>query len=316
MVAFASRTSVVDGRRLHALEAGRGPLVVLVHGFPDTAYAWRHQLAALASAGYHAVALDTRGCGRSDGPDDIAAYRLVELAADVAGMIEAIDDGPAHVVGHDWGSQIAFHAALLHPAHVRSVVGLSFPYSPPVPIALMRLLETDEHEFYVVWFQTPGVEADLESDVRGRLLGFYLAVSGDLTPDQRASGMIPRGGKLSDTFPVSATPPPWLTETDLDHLAGEFERTGFTRAANRYRAIDLDVADLAGMNRPITQPALFAYGTADPVFAYLRPSLDRLGDHLTDLRGVHAVAGKGHWLQQEAPVEVNDLVLDFLRDFT
>lgn len=312
MTEFTHRHLTVGGRRLHALEAGAGPVVVLVHGFPDTAFAWRHQIRALAAAGYHAVALDTRGCGASEGPDEVAAYRLVELAADVAGAIDELGEGPAHVVGHDWGAQIAFHAALLHPGSVRSVTGLSLPYSPPVPVELMRLLETDELEFYVVWFQTPGVEADFDAAVRDRLLGFYLSVSASLPAEQRATGMIPRGGSLSDTFPTDLTLPAWLTAADLDRLAAEFERTGFTRASNRYRAIDLDVADLADVAGQITPPALFAYGAEDPVFEFLRPACDQLPDHLVDLRGVHVVPDAGHWLPQEAPDAVNRLLLDFL----
>ena len=172
----------VNGIRLHTVEEGEGPLVLLIHGFPESWYSWRRQLPVLADAGYRAVAIDVRGYGRSSKPETIEEYRMLCLVADNVALVEALGETQAVIVGHDWGAPIAWSSALLRPDMFRAVAGLSVPYSPPSatrPSDAFRAMGGDE-EFYIEYFQQPGrAEAEIEADVRTWLLGFYFTASGD-----------------------------------------------------------------------------------------------------------------------------------------
>ena len=220
--------------RTHLVEQGSGPLVLLVHGFPEFWYSWRHQLPALAAAGHRAVALDVRGYGRSSKPGDVAAYRMLELVADNVAVVDALGEQSAVIVGHDWGATIAATSALLRPDVFRAVGLLSVPYTPPGgprPSEVFAGMGGEE-EFYVSYFQSPGrAEAEIEPDVRGWLAGFYAALSADTMPAPGAPDphFVGRGGTLRDRFPTGRLPH-WLGETELDVFAGEFERTGLTGA--------------------------------------------------------------------------------------
>lgn len=211
--------------RLHLVEQGAGPLVLLVHGFPESWYSWRHQLPALAAAGYRAVALDVRGYGRSSRPAAPDAYRMLDLVEDNVALVRALGEEEAVVVGHDWGAGIAATSALLHPEVFRAVGLLSVPYAPPGgprPTGLFARMGGDE-EFYVSYFQEPGrAEAEVEPDVRGWLAGFYAALSADTmpAPGEPDPHFVARaGGRLRDRFPGGQLPG-WLTEGDLDVYAG------------------------------------------------------------------------------------------------
>ena len=244
------RTVEAPAGRLHLVEQGTGPLVLLVHGFPESWYSWRRQLPALAAAGYRAVAIDVRGYGRSSKPEATDAYRLLDLVEDNVAVVRALGEESAVIVGHDWGSNIAAASALLHPAVFRAVGLLSVPYAPPGgprPTEIFGQIGGPEQEFYVSYFQEPGrAEAEIEPDVRGWLAGFYAALSADTMPVQGEPDphFVARGGRLRDRFPAGPLPA-WLSEEDLDIYAGEFERTGLTGALNRYRTLDHDWEDLA-----------------------------------------------------------------------
>ncbi|MFK0118715.1 alpha/beta hydrolase [Streptomyces sp. NPDC090994] len=306
--------------RVHLVEQGTGPLVLLVHGFPESWYSWRRQLPALAAAGYRAVALDVRGYGRSSRPADPAAYRILDLVADNVAVVEALGEREAVVVGHDWGATIAATSALLRPDVFRAVGLLSVPYTPPggprpsEVFAAMGGPEA-EQEFYVSYFQEPGrAEAEIEPDVRGWLAGFYAALSGDTMPAPGAPDphFAARGGTLRDRFP-SGHRPAWLTEADLDVYAGEFERTGLTGALNRYRNMDRDWADLAGHHgAPVEQPALFLGGALDASTTWLSDAIAAYPRTLPGLTASHLLDGCGHWLQQERPEDTNRLLTDWL----
>ena len=230
--------------RLHVVEQGEGPVVLLIHGFPETSYAWRHQLPALAAAGYRAVALDVRGYGRSSKPASGEDYRMVELVGDTAGLVRALGATTAAVIGHDWGSLIAANAALLEPDTFTAVATLSAPYTPrggPRPSEIFAHASGDA-EFYISYFQQPGrAEAEIEPDIRGWLQGCYASLSGDTMPSEGASHVfyIPPGTRMRDRF-VCGELPAWLSDDDLDVYVEEFERTGFTGALNRYRNVDRD----------------------------------------------------------------------------
>ncbi|WP_282699988.1 alpha/beta hydrolase [Streptomyces sp. CC219B] len=303
--------------RIHLVEQGRGPLVVLVHGFPESWYSWRHQLPALAAAGYRAAAVDVRGYGRSSRPAATEAYRMLDLVADCVAVVHALGEESAVLVGHDWGANIAATSALLRPGVFRAVGLLGVPYTPPggpKPSEVFAQLGGDE-EFYVSYFQQPGrAEAEIEPDVRGWLAGFYAALSADTMPGPDAPDphFVGRDGTLRDRFPAGRTPS-WLSEDDLDVYAAEFERTGLTGALARYRNMDRDWADLAGhAGAPIAQPSLFVGGTLDASTTWLADAIEAYPRTLPGLISSHLLDGCGHWAQQERPEDVNRILVEWL----
>jgi pimeloyl-ACP methyl ester carboxylesterase len=303
--------------RVHLAEQGTGPLVLLVHGFPESWYSWRHQLPALAAAGYRAVALDVRGYGRSSKPASADAYRMLDLVEDNVAVVRALGEESAVVIGHDWGATIAANSALLRPEVFRAVGLLSVPYTPrggPRPSDVFARMGGDE-EFYVSYFQQPGrAEAEIEPDVRGWLAGFYAALSADTMPQPGAADphFVSKTGELRDRFPIGRLPA-WLSEKDLDVCAGEFERTGFTGALNRYRNMDRDWEDLAAFDgAPITQPSLFIGGDEDASTTWLADAITAYPVTLPGLVSHHLLDGCGHWIQQERSAEVNRLLTDWL----
>ncbi|MYU07808.1 alpha/beta fold hydrolase [Streptomyces sp. SID8366] len=317
--AFRHRTVEAPAGRLHLVEQGTGPLVLLVHGFPESWYSWRHQLPALAAAGYRAVAIDVRGYGRSSKPEATESYRILDLVEDNIAVVRALGEESAVIVGHDWGSNIAATSALLHPEVFRAVGLLSVPYAPPGgprPTDVFGRIGGSEQEFYVSYFQEPGrAEAEIEPDVRGWLAGFYAAMSADTMPagSEPDPHFVTRGdGRLRDRFPAGILPA-WLSETDLDVYAGEFERTGLTGALNRYRNMDRDWEDLAPYcGAPIKQPSLFAGGALDASTTWMADAIDAYPTTLPALSASYLLDGCGHWIQQERPHEVNSLLTDWL----
>ena len=319
MTVLEHRFVKTNGINMHLAEQGEGPLVVLCHGFPEGWYSWRHQLPALAAAGFHAVAPDQRGYGRTDRPDPVEAYDILNLTADVVGLVHSLGRDEAVVIGHDWGAPVAWHCALLRPDVFRAVGLLSVPYLPrtwgdPRPTDAMRVLAGDQ-EFYQLYFQEPGrAEAELEADVRRALTMFLYAASGDAPPQKRWRFLFGKGERLLDTGGLPDRLPAWLTQADLDYFVGEFSRTGFRGPLNWYRNIDRmweQTRFLSGAK--IRQPALFAAGDRDAVIAMYRPAYEALDQTVPDLRAKALLPGVGHWIQQERPGEVNRLLIDFLR---
>jgi pimeloyl-ACP methyl ester carboxylesterase len=310
------RTIQTNGVRLHVAEQGEGPLILLLHGFPESWYSWRHQLPALAGAGYRVAAPDQRGYGDSDRPTEIEAYDQVELTADIAGLIEALGEERAVVVGHDWGAPVAWHMALLHPERVRAVVGMSVPHGARTstsPLARMKAIFKDLF-FYMLYFQEPGkAEAELEADVRRSLRMFYYSASGEVDPE-RVFQPYPSSARVLETLADTDTLPDWLGEDDLEVYVAQFEKSGFRGPINWYRNFDRTwerTPQLDGAT--IRQPALFIAGERDPVIAFSQKQLQRLPQVVPDLRGTVMLPGCGHWVQQERPAEVNQALLDFLQ---
>lgn len=324
MPGIQHRTLAVNGLRMHVAEQGQGPLVLLCHGFPEGWYSYRHQLHALAAAGYHAVAPDMRGYGQTERPDAVERYGMLHLVGDMIALIGALEAESAVIVGHDWGGPVAWLSALLRPDRIRGVVGLSTPFRPPGlplrPTALMP--QTPEALFYILYFQQPGVaEAELERDPRESVLRLFYGASGEVPRERIFDGMVPRhppasagGGFLRALGPAPRLPA-WLTERDLDVYAAEFTRTGFAGGLNWYRNIDRNAELLAPFSDlRIQVPALFIAGELDPVVRL--PNNDRLvaelGKHAPQLRRTLLLPGCGHWTQQERPQEVNAALLEFL----
>lgn len=314
---FTHRLVPSPAGRIHLVEQGTGPLVLLVHGFPESWYSWRHQLPALAAAGYRAVAVDVRGYGRSSRPQSVAAYGMLELVEDQAAVVHALGEQSAVIVGHDWGATIAANSALVRPDVFRAVGLLSVPYAPrggPRPSEIFAQMGGND-EIYVSYFQEPGrAEAEVEPDVRGWLAGFYAAFSGDTMPAPEAPDphFVSAGGTLSDRFPAGRLPA-WLGGEELDVFAGEFERTGMSGALNRYRNMDRDWEDLAAFDgAPIAQPSLFVGGTLDASTTWLADAIEAFPTTLPGLVSSHLLDGCGHWIQQERPAEINRLLTGWL----
>ena len=312
-----------NGIRMHVAEAGAGPLAVLCHGFPESWYSWRHQLVALAGAGFHAVAPDQRGYGQTSAPEAIDQYTLLHLVGDVVGLLDALGEPTAAIVGHDWGAPVAWHAALLRPDRFRAVVGLSVPFRPRSPVRPTSVMaQTPEAVFYQLYFQETGVaEADLERDPRAsihRLLHWASGEARDPRPrtvDAGDVGMVPRAQGLVASRPDPGRLPAWFTEADLDFYAGEFTRTGFRGGLNWYRNIDRNwelLAPWAGAT--ITVPALYVAGDRDLVLAFrgMDQLLPALTKFVPNLRRTLILPGCGHLTQQERPGDVNAALLEFL----
>jgi pimeloyl-ACP methyl ester carboxylesterase len=293
---MGERTIATNGIELNVLEDGAGPLVVLCHGFPELAYSWRHQIPALAGAGFRVFAPDMRGFGRSSTPSEIEAYDVVTLCADMTGLLDALGEQSAIFVGHDWGANVVWQLALQQPQRVRAVAGLSVPFIPRAPAAPIPIMRRHLGEdFYIVWFQQPGVaDAALAQDVRRTL-----TTSRQWTA-QWAQEEARRG------------PPPWLSEQELNVYVEAFERTGFTGGLNWYRNIDRNwELSEPFAERRIEQPAMFLTGELDPVRNFM--PAEAMSGWVTDLRAEIVVEGAGHWVQQQAPEQVNAALLEFLR---
>ena len=319
MTEIAHRSVETNGIRMHIAEAGEGPLVVMCHGFPESWYSWRHQLVALAEAGFHAVAPDQRGYGQTDKPEAIEAYTQLHLVGDIVGLLDALDEEQAVVAGHDWGAPVAWNASVLRPDRFRGVIGLSVPHNawagkiPPTEGMKQRF---GDRFFYQLYFQEPGkAEAELEADVRRTMRMLLYAASGDAPPGD-GLGNLPRTATFLEGLadPGEALPG-WLSEADLDFFTGEFERAGFRGGLNWYRNIDRNWELMAAFNgKKVTPPSLFVTGDRDLVVAMAGPGfLDRLRESAPNLRDAVMLPGVGHWTQQEAPEAVNDAMIGFLR---
>ncbi len=308
-----------DGITIHALELGEGPLVLFVHGYPETSHSWRHQLPALAAAGYKAVAIDVRGYGRSSCPPGIEQYSMGRLVADNVRIAEALEADRVVIVGHDWGSPIASTSALLRPDLFDALVMLSVPYAPPsvrAPIPLLAEIYGADAEFYMNYFQQPGrADAEAAEDVRSWLLGIYYGAMAGAPAEARPFAVIPKGKRMKDFLVQPAGDLSWLSVDDLGEYVAAFERSGFVGGHNRYRNLDGDWAELAAFRgRPVEVPSLFIGGDEDGVTRFMAGAIAGFPETLPRLWGSHILERCGHWIQQEQPEEVNRLLLEFLAE--
>ena len=307
-----------NGIRLHVAEQGEGPLVILCHGFPECWYSWRHQLGALAKAGFRAVAPDLRGYGRSDRPEEVEKYTILDDIGDIVGLVDALGAKQAVIAGHDVGAPIAWQAALLRPDLFRAVIALSPPYRPRgfgdrgPPTTLMP--RNENAVFYQLFLQTPEAEAALGRDVRRTFRSEFYALSGDRPPSAGggfAAGMVPRKGAL---LADPASLPGWITESDIDVYVEAFTRSGFRGPLNWWRNIDRSwelLAPFAGAT--VTIPALYIAGDRDFVAAVFSPFIAKQSAMVPKLRPAIMLPGCGHWTQQERAPEVSAAAVDFLR---
>jgi pimeloyl-ACP methyl ester carboxylesterase len=331
-----------NGIRLHVVTQGEGPAILFCHGFPGLWYSWRHQLPAVADAGYRAIALDMRGYGRSTRPRQASEYGNQTIVADLTGVLDALGEDRAVFVGHDFGAQAAWAAALHAPERVRGLVSIAVPYG--VGFARRKSKDSDaetapseprsrgrkpsetyaeiakDHFLHLHYFQERGpAEAELGAHPRLFLKRIYWALSarGSLLDFKQFPS---EGTGYLDVLaePSEPLPWPWLSEEDLSYLVAEYMRTGpetaFIGGLNSYRAMDVNWArDPKYGTSAIQKPALFICGEKDPVLQIITPkTLDTMPNRVPDLRGVQLVPNAGHFAQQEQPDAVNRSLLQFL----
>jgi pimeloyl-ACP methyl ester carboxylesterase len=311
----SSRSISANGIEIFLLEQGEGPLVVLCHGWPELSYSWRHQIQALAAAGFHVAAPDMRGFGRTSAPADIAAYSIFDHVGDMVALVAALGEKQAIIVGHDWGAPVAWHAALFRPDVFSAVAGMSVP--PPSrgrgrPLDTLR--ESGITNFHWQYFQTPGVaEREFERDVdvtMRTLLGRGFS-------DPSASLFIEDGkGFLGDISAIRPLPD-WLSEADLSYFSEAYRKSGFRGGLNWYRNIDRNWELTAPwQGAQIHQPSLFIAGSNDSVINGLIGA-KRVADMervLPNLKQKLIIDGAGHWIQQERADEVNGALVAFLKE--
>ncbi len=305
-----------NGISLNIAEQGEGPLVLMLHGFPESWYSWRHQFSALAEAGYHAVAPDMRGYGESDKPFEIEAYNQVEVVNDIIGLIPALGHETAVVFGHDWGAPTAWSCALNHPDKVSAVGALSVPFRPrgdSPPLSSIKAIFKDRF-FYQLYFQEPGkAEAELEKDPSLTIRKFYHMASGEMNTSL-LSEKSADADLLSDLPDPRTEMGPWISEEDVSFYANEFRQSGFRGPLSYYRNMDLTWELTKNSPRQISQPALVVAGERDGVILMAADALKELDKHVTDLRVNKLIPKIGHWTQQEAPDEVNQALIQFLEE--
>ncbi len=304
---------------MHIAEQGEGPLVILAHGFPELWYSWRHVLPALAAAGYHAVAPDMRGYGQTDAPPDIKDYTQLQIAGDMVGLVHALGYEQAVIAGHDWGTAAATYSANLRPDMFRAVILLSVPYGVRTELGVkptegMRLRSPAGQQFYQTYFQTPGVaEKEFEADPKRTLRMLLYSASGSIPKENRWRFMFGLNEKALDGCTDPKELPHWLKPEDLDYYAKEYARTGFRGGLNWYRSQDLTWAETAFLiGRKLMQPTLYIAGLDDAVVAMGRSNVDNLEKNVPHLWKKVLLPGVGHWTEQEAPAEVNRLMVEFL----
>jgi pimeloyl-ACP methyl ester carboxylesterase len=310
------RDVATNGINLKVAEAGRGPAVLLCHGFPESWYSWRHQIPVLATAGYRVIAPDQRGYGASDAPYPVDQYTIMHLVGDLVGLLDACGERRAVIVGHDWGAIVAWQAALMRPDRFYAVANLSVPYTPRgamKPTEGFRLFAQGRF-MYILYFQQGGrAEAELGRNTRKTLRSVLYSASASPAPDERYRGDVPATGGWLDAMIDPVALPAWLGESDLDFYTQEFERSGWRGPLNWYRNFDRNwelLAPWAGA--PVTVPSLFVAGKQDGVIQMAKGALDGHAKSLPNLRGTVMVDGCGHWTQQEKPEEVNRALLGFL----
>ena len=310
-----------NGIRMRIAEAGdSGPLILFAHGWPESWYNWRHQLIYFANAGYRVVAPDMRGYGKTEAPDDVDEYDIRKLTDDMVGVLDALNEDTAVMVGHDWGAIVAWNAVLIHPDRFSALVAMSVPYAgrPPVSPMVGWRNTFNDNFFYILYHNEVGgvAESEYDSDPLGIISRLYLSPQSPrqaptvTDPARSAGGFIGRLGAPTGL-------PGWLTQTDLDYVVSEFESSGFRGGVNYYRNFQRNWEITENLsNAKIEAATLFVAGEQDVVIAgatqeQLAGSMGRVVD---DLRGVVLLPDIGHWVQQEAPDEVNQIMSDFLTE--
>lgn len=294
----------LNGIELEVFEAGqenKGNPIVLCHGWPEHAYSWRHQMPALAAAGYHVIVPNQRGFGNSSHPDDVTEYDIVKLTADLAALLDHFGYNDAVFVGHDWGANVVWSMALLHPTRVKKIINLALPYQARTPMPWIKFMEAvfGEDNYFVHFNRKPGVaDAILDDNVRPFLRNLFR---------KNLPALPPEPGMMMINLAQAEEPlgEPVMNDADLDVFVSTFEETGFTSSINWYRNMDRNWHLLADVDPIVQQPALMIYGTQDMI-----PPSESLAEVVPHVDVVNLECG--HWIQQEKPQETTDTILGWL----
>ncbi len=315
------RTLDAGAAQIRVALEGTGPLVLMVHGFPESWYSWRHQIGPIAAAGFTAAAMDVRGYGGSSRLPEVADYRMEALIGDILGVGDTLSPGqPFTLIGHDWGAPQVWNTTLLHPDRIAAVAALSVPFfgAPEFSFddVIKRVFDERDRFFYQSYFRDPGrAEAALEADLTGFLKGFYYSISGDAQAGDWKLGL-PSSATLMDSLTVPAVMPGWMTGADLAFYESEFRRSGLFGPISRYRNHTRDFEFLSPFRgRVITQSACFIAGDKDPAFngfGLVDDPIAKMRPAVPNLETAVVLPGCGHWTQQERPGEVNAALIPWL----
>ena len=304
-----------NGIRMAVHETGTGMPVVFSHGWPELAYSWRHQLPAVAAAGFRAIAPDQRGYGLTDRPEKVEDYDMAHLTGDLVGLLDALGIEKAIFCGHDWGGLVVWQMPLYHPDRVAGVISLNTPFiprAPADPIAIMKATMGDN--MYIVYFQQYGVaDALLKKDVR-RVFETFMRTS-PITYEQYLQ--LPESDRKFEFIRMFEGDKPEfipgtliLNEEELNFFVSTYERTGFTGGINWYRNFTRNWHASEGIRERVDVPGLMISAADDVV---LPPVMaDGMEQYVPDLER-HIVPACGHWTQQEKPEETNRLIIDWLK---
>ena len=316
------RVEVANGIELDVFDEGSGVngVAVLLHGFPESSHSWRHQITPLVDAGWRVLVPDQRGYAHSSAPSEVAADRADILADDVIALLDDINIDDAVIIGHDWGAIVTWHVGQRHPSRCRALIAASVPYTPwPIhPIASLKAAHGDNF-FYILYFQQPGIaDAELNADPERFLLSIAHMASGDGMRSLVGEQLPAEGTRLTDYFEHMIGGkiegcPPWMTDEDLVVYTEQFTTSGFTGPINWYRNLDanFDIFDPIGAS-PLTMPTFFIAGDLDPVILGRPEYLARMDSDLPNHQATELIEGIGHWVQQEAPDQFNQIVLRWL----
>ena len=317
---FTHRFAQINGIRLHYVDEGQGPCVILLHGFPYLWFMWRRQIRSLAAAGYRVVAPDIRGFGRSDCRADAASCDMLHCVGDLVGLMQVLDETSAVIVGHDLGAWVAYAAAQMRPDLFGALVMLNTPVTSREarrPGDSWRMLsEKAGRRFYqAVFDQRIEAESVMNADIRRTLRSIYYSISGNAVGEQRWRLFIAQGETFLDTVHDPQQLPEWLSQTALDYYVSEYSRNGFGAPLSHYQARNRNwelMAFLEGLK--VRQPSLFIGGAADPAAEFFMASYEKLESHLPDLRGKVLLEGVGHSAAEEQPEVISRMLLAFLAE--
>ena len=317
------RVTVATDVELDVHEAGLpgDPVVVLLHGFPESAHSWRHQMAPLAEAGYHVIAPDQRGYARSSSPTTVGAYAGDHLAGDVCALLDDIGVEQAFIVGHDWGALLAWHLGQTRPERCRSVIAASVPFNewPAKPTEVFRFMHEDRF-FYILYFQEVGVaEAELDADPERFLRAIVWGAAAEGARSALTSTMPKAGTTMTAALEHELCGPPvglpaWMFDSDFNHFVSQFRTSGFFGPVSWYRNLDANYERTKDLGAAaLTMPTAFIAGDLDPVISQRMELVSTMEHTLPDFRGSVLIPGIGHWVQQEAPEAFTSALVDLLR---
>ena len=316
--AFNHCFAEVNGIRMHYVDEGLGPLVILLHGFPYLWYMWRRQIVALAKAGFRVVVPDQRGFGQTDRPDSVEAYDMSQAVGDMVGLMKALGETTAVIVGHDLGAWVAQAAVMLRPDLFRGLVMLNTPVPPRgkvKPTVGLREMAKGRVYHHLYFQQVGKPDLELASDPRKTLRSVFYSVSGNAVGAERWRLFIEPGEPILNAFTEPKEFPSWLSARAIDYYVDEYARTGFTGALNYYRCRDRNWEITAFLDGAVVrQPSLFIGGAADPSLEpiEIRGLYDQLETYLPGLRKKVLLPGVGHAAAEERVDQVNELLLEFL----